>query len=71
MEPMMVCSRIDKTGKTQLGYPSQPLEIGMFDQIENDLVRYGNKPIDRVVEDFTLVHVETFPGQRSRTFEQM
>lgn len=50
----MVCPGINDIRKSHLRNATQSLEIFMLHQIENQLVGYGNKTIDGIVNDFEL-----------------
>ena len=56
MESMMMSPGIHQAGQTQLRYAAQALEIRVLDDIEDELIGYGNKAIDRIVQDFALIH---------------
>src|SRR5690606_8466470 len=56
LKPGVQCSRIDIVGQSELFDPSQPLEISVFNQVEDQIGRYGDKPIYRIIEDLALIH---------------
>jgi hypothetical protein len=51
----VIGARIDQVGKSQLRDTTQTLEVGVVDQLVNKRIFYGNKPVDRVVNDFVLI----------------
>lgn len=50
----VVSSWINDVRKTHLRNPAEPLKIFILHQMENQLVGYGNKTIDGIVNDFEL-----------------
>jgi hypothetical protein len=46
---------INKIGKAQLPDAAQTLEIRMFNNIENQARRNGDKPVNWIVKDFFLL----------------
>ena len=55
METGVQGTGVDKVRHSQLPDSSQPLHVRVFDEIKNEIVWYGNKPINRVVEDLFFV----------------
>ena len=51
----VISTRVNKVGQAQLRNTTQTLEVGVVDQLVNERIFYGNKPIDRVVNDFVLI----------------
>ena len=51
----VIGTRVNKVGQAQLRNTTQTLEVGVVDQLVNERIFYGNKPIDRVVNDFVLI----------------
>jgi len=55
MKPGMFCAGKNKGKKSGLGNPSEPLEIWMLNNIEQNLVRNFDKTVNRIVDDFQFV----------------
>ena len=51
----VIGARIDQVSESQLRDTTQTLEVGVVDQLINKRIFYGNKPVDRVVNDFVLI----------------
>lgn len=51
----VIGTRIDQVSESQLRDTTQTLEVGVVDQLVNKRIFYGNKPVDRVVNDFVLI----------------
>ena len=51
----VIGARIDQVSESQLRDTTQTLEVGVVDQLVNKRIFYGNKPVDRVVNDFVLI----------------
>ena len=49
--------------QAQLLDASKPLQVRMFEDIENYFVRQGNKTVNWVVNDFLLVITGVYRGQ--------
>jgi hypothetical protein len=54
MKPRVVRPRIHQIRKAQLRNAPQSLKIGMFNQVENQLARQGDKTVNGVVKDFSF-----------------
>jgi len=51
----VIGTRIDQVSESQLRDTTQTLEVGVVDQLVNKRIFYGNKPVDRIVNDFVLI----------------
>ena len=51
----VISTRVNKVGQAQLRNTTQTLEVGVVDQLVNKRIFYGNKPVDRIVNDFVLI----------------
>ena len=47
---------VNKMSKAQLAHVPQPLKDGMLDNFKSKLGLDGYEPIERIVDDFFLVH---------------
>lgn len=54
MKARMVGSWVHEVGESKLGDSTQALKVGVVDQLVNQRIFNGNKPINRVVNDFVL-----------------
>jgi len=65
LEAIVHCTRIHQVRKAQLGNSTQALKPWMINQIEDKWMSNGDKPIDRIIDDFALVliHVYTIAPQ--------
>lgn len=55
MESRMFCAWKNKGKKSGLGNPSESLEIRMFYDIEQNLVRNFDKTVNRVVDNLEFI----------------
>ena len=55
MKSCMEGARIDHVGQTQLHDSTQTLKKGMFDYFKDQLARYRNEAVKRVVDYFIFV----------------
>jgi hypothetical protein len=46
----MMCSGINQVTEAHLGNPSESLKVGMLDQIKNQVVGYGYKSVNWIIE---------------------
>jgi hypothetical protein len=60
MKARMQRTGINQVRQSQLFYPPEPLEIPVLDQIENQVILYRDKPVNRVVQNFFLIPVVWF-----------
>ena len=69
MKSGMFCARKNKRKKSGLGNPPEPLEIRMFYNIEQNLVRNFDKTVNGVVDNLEfvlhnrLIRIETKIGK--------
>ena len=47
--------RVDVIGQAELLDPPEPLEPGMFDQVEDGIVGDGDEPVNGVIDVFAFV----------------
>lgn len=55
MEPRVQSTWVNETCKTQLFDLAQTLKEGMLDDFEDQIIRNGDKTIDRIINDFVFV----------------
>ena len=54
MKARMIRSWVNKVGEPERGDASEALKVGVVDQLVNQRIFDGNKPVNRVVNDFVL-----------------
>lgn len=57
LKPGMCGAGIYKAGKSQLSYPTESLNIGMFKQVKNEVGRYDDESVYRIIDDFTFIDI--------------
>ena len=55
MKPGVVSARVNIIGKPKLGDPAKTLEVGMFNEIEDQLMRDTDKTVNGVIENLVFV----------------
>ena len=61
LEPGVIGPGIDKMGQPQLFDSSKALQEGVFDQVENDIVRYFDESVDRIVDYLQFIGGRLIP----------
>lgn len=60
LEPGVICPRVNQVAQPQLLNAAQPLKPRMFDDIVNNLMRNGNKAVNWIVKNFSLIQTGNF-----------
>lgn len=58
MESGMNRTRVNQVAYAELSNPAHSLEISVLNNIEDQLVWYGNEPVYRVIDYFLFVHAK-------------